>query len=106
MVEQILEERGNIYGDFNRQAKISQQLKQIVLEANPNITKHPPVAEGIEMILHKIARIANGKELYIENFRDIAGYAQLIADAIEHIEGAIDANVTYKTRGGEGWLSE
>ena len=39
--------------------------------------------EAMEMILHKIARIFNGDEIYIDNWADIAGYATL---AVQYLE--------------------
>jgi len=39
--------------------------------------------EAMEMILHKISRISNGDPNYADSWRDIAGYATLVADRLE-----------------------
>lgn len=38
------------------------------------------------MIAHKLARIMNGDPNYIDNWTDIAGYAQLVVDILEQRE--------------------
>ena len=40
--------------------------------------------EGLEMIAHKISRILNGDPNYDDSWVDIAGYAQLVVDAIRY----------------------
>lgn len=45
------------------------------------------------MIAHKIGRIVNGNPNNIENWRDIAGYAELVARILSQTEGAIDNKV-------------
>lgn len=97
-VETVLHDRGTTYGDFAEGANLSQELKQLFyshLSKNSKST-HPPkaVLEAIEMIIHKLSRIANGDVLYRENFRDIAGYAKLADDFLSTYEGATDAVVT------------
>jgi hypothetical protein len=36
------------------------------------------------MIVHKLARIVNGDPNYGDSWRDIEGYAKLVADRLEH----------------------
>jgi hypothetical protein len=38
------------------------------------------------MILHKIARIVNGDPNWSDSWRDIAGYATLVADRLDLVE--------------------
>ena len=77
-LKEILKERGSRYGDFDKLASISQQLKQIlnrniVLEYNEeNKEINDTIYEGLEMILHKLARIFNGDPYYIDNYKDLA----------------------------------
>ena len=83
-VEATLKQRGNRYGEFKNHAQLSQKLK-IVFDDHVNDHGNPseftPVmSESIEMIFHKLARIANGDPTYIDNYVDIAGYAQLAVD--------------------------
>jgi len=89
----ILKSRGELYGDFKDLSKISQDLKAIM---KPAIDKaDPTVKEALEMICHKMARVANGEEGWkvIENFDDIAGYSKLASNYLANIGGAIKTTV-------------
>ena len=41
--------------------------------------------EALEMIAHKLGRIANGDPDYADSWVDIAGYAKLVADRLEGV---------------------
>lgn len=72
---QILNERQQAYGEFDKCAEISQSIKQIIAnndEKLPNFQR-----EALEMIAVKMARILNGRQDHKDNWQDIAGYAQL-----------------------------
>lgn len=85
MIDAILFERSARYGKFVGHAEISQQLKSVigVFEAKRGCDLDPDQREALEMIAHKIARILNGDPNYIDNWIDIAGYAQLVADRLQ-----------------------
>jgi hypothetical protein len=80
----ILAERGARYGTFASNAATSQALKRIMAEhlAKANKQVADDQWEAMEMIAHKIARIINGDPDYADNWVDIAGYAQLVADRL------------------------
>ena len=48
------------------------------------------------MIMHKISRILNGDPNYVESWRDISGYAELVVKELGETEGATDGVVQYK----------
>lgn len=84
-IDNTLEERGQTYGQFEHQAKLSQELKRCVHRHNPSGTgvtrwQAMPHAhrEAIDMILHKVARLVNGDHDHIDGWHDIAGYATLV----------------------------
>lgn len=84
-VDKVLAERGRRYGDFRDHAEVSQSLKEIVYSPKYRLsTENLPayLVEGLDMILHKIARVVTGDPLYEDNFVDIAGYAKLVADRL------------------------
>ena len=88
-------QRQKIYGDFTKLAKTSKQLKKLILG---NVDDEV-IEEALEMILHKVARVANNP-CYIDNYRDIAGYCHLIVDYLENeSKEAIDSKVIYKKKG-------
>ena len=80
-LETILYDRGRKYGKFSRHAQISQALKNEIFRWQANLIDDQ--REALEMIAHKIARILNGDPNWADSWRDIAGYAQLVANRLE-----------------------
>ena len=95
--EEVLAERGERYGKFETHAEITQRLKQLMLEGKfltlaaeervlSRVAKMAPdQIECLEMIAHKIGRILNGDPNYGDSWRDISGYATLVADRLEGV---------------------
>ena len=88
-LDKVLAERGSKYGKFEDHAKISQDIKQI-LQDNVlfrsvllNYDVPPYITEGLDMIAHKLGRIANGDPFYDDSWVDIAGYATLVANILK-----------------------
>ena len=85
-IDKTLDERGDRYGRFIDHAAITQELKR-VFERHRRVLERPPLSadqqEAIEMIFHKIGRIANGDPNYADSWVDIAGYAKLVSDRLE-----------------------
>ena len=79
---EILVERGASYGDFTFHAELSQKLKDTMNCTAGWERLQPDQKEALEMIQHKIARILNGDPTYEDSWRDIAGYATLVADRL------------------------
>ncbi|QRE00547.1 hypothetical protein [Burkholderia phage BCSR129] len=85
-LENIMQQRGSQYGDFTLQAALAQHLKQVIYghcEQVGNQAMNAVHCEAMDMIAHKISRIANGNPNNPDSWRDIAGYAMLVADRIE-----------------------
>jgi hypothetical protein len=80
-----LEERGSRYGIFSAHAKVTQELKRVI-SAHQRRTLADDQQEALDMICHKIGRIANGDPDYADSWHDIAGYAQLVADRLNGVE--------------------
>lgn len=82
-VNAILDERGSRYGSFADNARISQDLYDVVLRENQARIhrKQLPLQyhqkEALKMICAKMCRILSGDPDYADNWDDIAGYAQL-----------------------------
>lgn len=88
-INKILEERGARYGKFKDHARISQELKRSMYRHIDQVSKidpDPDQMEALEMIAHKIARVLNGDPDYSDSWRDIAGYATLVADRLDGVE--------------------
>lgn len=81
----ILEERGSRYGKFAHNADIAQALKS-VFRHNPYSRYHemaPDQREVMDMLASKQSRLLVGDPDYADNWRDIAGFATLVADRLE-----------------------
>ena len=88
-VAQVLEERGTRYGVFMGQARIAQSLHIVLRQGMEMAGKNtfdfaPDELEAMHMIINKIARIYNGDNHYSDSWRDIAGYATLVADRLDN----------------------
>lgn len=86
-VDAILLQRGKRYGLFRHHAEVSQKLKKVIAEHlrkyNPDAKLTPSMYEALDMLCHKIGRIANGDPAYADSWIDLAGYAKLVADELE-----------------------
>lgn len=93
-VTATLGERNKTHGSYENQAGTSQILKSFC-KTCPNWDKLSSVqSESIELILMKISRIMHGDQDYIDSYRDIAGYAQLVVQYLSNKDGATDAKTT------------
>lgn len=84
-VEKLLAERGQRYGNYLAQAKIAETVRQTLFAPLVDQVKmlEPDQADALHMIAVKLSRIVNGDPDYADNWRDIAGYATLVADRLE-----------------------
>jgi len=80
---EVLDERAKNYGPFKDMAAITQKLKEILHAAPTWKNMQADQQESLEMIVHKIARILNGKPDYADSWVDIAGYARLVSERLE-----------------------
>lgn len=81
-IDEILEERGKRYGNFEDHARITQAIKHEIRQGESFTSMEDDMVEAIDMIAHKIGRIVNGDPRYIDSWDDIAGYAKLVADRL------------------------
>jgi len=81
-IDETLQERQKLYGDFSGHAEISQGLKARMRASRGWHNLRAEQKEALEMIAHKIGRILNGDPNYADSWHDIAGYAKLIEDWI------------------------
>ena len=89
-VNDILKERQSTHGEFGNVAKVAQNLKDIFYE-NLQGGLSNIQAEAVEMIFHKIARIASGDASFKDHWNDIAGYAILASkENLENLDDVIN----------------
>lgn len=104
MVEEVLQERGNRYGSFDDNANLTQSLKRQMRLTNGWYNLTDVQAEALEMIIHKIARIIVGDGGYIDSWRDICGFSQLVIDKLKKSDGSTDTEVFLKKRENDEWV--
>lgn len=88
-LDDVLNERGARYGEFHNQAALSQNLRNALMQhyfythGKDQAPPLPPyMVEAIQMICHKLARIANGDPFYDDSWRDIGGFSQLVVEQL------------------------
>ena len=82
-MEEVLQARGNRYGEYKHVSDDSQQLKDIVRGRVAWKHMEPYMQESLDMICNKLARVINGDPYYDDSWRDIAGYATLVVKELE-----------------------
>jgi hypothetical protein len=80
-ISTLLKERGKRYGAFDAHAKVTYDLKRILMPFHSKLEDDQK--EALDMICHKLGRIVNGDPHYADSWVDIAGYAQLVADRLQ-----------------------
>ena len=81
-IENVLKERGAIYGDFRVVAYRSQSIQTHLCLDDSTKRYTDTQREVLQMIASKLARIASGDANHKDSWIDIAGYAKLAADSI------------------------
>ena len=82
-MQKILEERESRYGQFIDNATIAQVMKSSAKNGKSWVAMDRDAQEAIDMICTKISRIVTGDWKYPDNWRDIEGFAKLVADRLE-----------------------
>lgn len=78
-IESTIKDRAKKYGDFKDYALTENLLNRIIKDGLPEVQ-----AAALRMIFCKISRIVTGDPNYIDNWHDIAGYAQIVE---RHLKG-------------------
>lgn len=76
----VLKERAETHGDFEEGAEVYLQLAKL---SSVNSSLDATQIYGMTGIMMKLTRISVGNPNEIDHWRDIAGYATLVADAME-----------------------
>ena len=81
-IEEVLQERGDRYGDFKDHAYLTQKFKEIMRTGVSWKKCSPSQKQALETIADKIARIINGDPDYDDSWTDIIGYSQLVLNQL------------------------
>lgn len=74
---QVLDEREKTHGDFAKVAATAQDLKRTFRRSRGQLSSAQ--AEALDLIATKLARIVCGNPNELDHWKDIAGYAELVA---------------------------
>jgi hypothetical protein len=85
-IAETLDERGRKYGTYIGLATIAQDLKQVARSGANYHLLDPDMAESLDMIFNKVARIVNGCPFYRDSWHDIVGYAELVNTRLGKME--------------------
>src|SRR5690606_9566692 len=93
-IDSTLNERGARYGNYSDVAGTTQQLMAIVESGASHEHLNAEQKTSLFMICNKIARAVNGDPQYLDNHRDLAGFATLAERPCK--EGRPKAIASYK----------
>jgi hypothetical protein len=84
-INALLAERARTHGNYRVHAFITQDLKRVITHHVADLDRRldDDMTETLDMIAHKIGRIIAGNPAEPDHWRDIAGYAQLVANRLE-----------------------
>lgn len=103
-LDEILDGREEEYGSFTLWAHLGRRLMEVCENAPSWQRMTSSEQYAIIMICAKLARVLNGNPHHADSWRDIAGYAQLVVNQLQNMDGATDAVVTIKTRKNGEWV--
>lgn len=86
-IDDVLAQRETRYGSFAEVAIVTQNIKAAMRHSSGWHSLPADMKEAIEMMSSKAARILCGDPLYGDSWRDIEGYAKLVADRLEISHG-------------------
>jgi hypothetical protein len=75
--QEVLDSRGERYGQYAPKAEFIQVVKEHMRLSPSWVHMEAHTQEALDMIIHKIGRVIYGDYTHIDNFVDIAGYAEL-----------------------------
>ncbi len=92
-IDNVLQQRGSRYGEWKDQSVISIGLKNTLryewaddlgsISVRPGWCRLEPYQQNaLEMICEKLARVVNGDPTYLDNYRDVIGYCQLVMNRL------------------------
>lgn len=78
----IIEDREASHGDYTKQSRMSQALREAFRTAPSWNKLTPPQRESLDMIAVKLSRILYGDPNVADHWTDLAGYATLVSNLL------------------------
>jgi len=83
-INQLLSERQITHGSYLGKAILIQDIKNVMREHGSWKSMDADMQESLDMIVTKMARILIGDPYHHDSWIDIAGYAMLVANRLQH----------------------
>jgi len=90
VVEKALEARPSTHGDFKDNADVSQGIKRLIQGAPSYHLLSDTQKEVVDMVAHKLSRIAAGDPNTLDHWVDLAGYASIAVRELQLEQGVDD----------------
>jgi hypothetical protein len=103
-IQNVLTERARTHGDFEHVAKMSQNLKHMMKSTRAFEDLDYYMAESLEQMAMKIARILSGNCFEKDHWQDISGYASLVVRQIERVE--MERMITEQVGESNNWANK
>lgn len=87
-LQALLFTRHGTHGNFHEVAAIAQTIKATFRGSTNWQRMSVAQRDALDCIAMKVARICSGDQNHMDHWVDVAGYAQLVADALASEEGA------------------
>ena len=81
-INDVLSERKQTHGDFSENARMAQNLRNVIAEAKNYESLSDVQKEAIHNIVSKISRILCGDVDHVDNWTDLAGYSTLVVNEL------------------------
>lgn len=78
--EEIMKERGSVYGPFDEVSEVSQALEHLVIGGGKRAKFTAVQREAIKMVSSKLARLACGDPNHLDSWLDASNYLKLAYD--------------------------
>lgn len=85
-VEETLQQRGNVHGDYNEQSATHDALLSVMIKRESFMQLKPQHRQALNIIAMKISRILSGDAEHKDHWHDIAGYATLAENACAFVD--------------------
>lgn len=78
--EEIMKERGSVYGPFDEVSEVSQDIEHLIIGGNKRAKFTAVQREAIKMVSSKLARLACGDPNHLDSWLDASNYLKLAHD--------------------------
>ena len=78
--EEIMKERGSVYGPFDEVSEVSQGIERLIIGGSKRTKFTAVQREAIKMVSSKLARLACGDPNHLDSWLDASNYLKLAHD--------------------------